>query len=180
MKLERSDRMKTEYILAHVDLLTVNKLAAFFYVAQNTLPRVVLLEGEVGMGKTTFARSYVLSGQIDASFASPTYSIVRPYELKGVRVNHFDLYRISEDDYDWIYEYLDDASAINLFEWASLHMALLEESDWLRLSFNYDTEQTRNITLVIDEKYEKIIEEFLTDEDIVFAKCDESINHEVR
>jgi tRNA threonylcarbamoyladenosine biosynthesis protein TsaE len=172
--------MKNVYIFQHMDSATVNTLAAFFYSAQNTLPRVVLLEGEVGTGKTTFARSYVLSGQIDASFASPTYSIVRPYELGNVRVNHFDLYRISEDDYEWIYEYLDDASAINLFEWGSLHRSLVDEVDYLELSFIYDTAETRNITLVIDEKYEKVIEEFLTDEDIVFTKCNESINHEVR
>lgn len=60
---------------------------------------VVLLDGDLGMGKTALARAVIqhLAGAaIDAP--SPTFNLVLPYDLPGLRLTHFDLYRLSGPD----------------------------------------------------------------------------------
>ncbi|ANK79487.1 MAG: tRNA (N6-adenosine(37)-N6)-threonylcarbamoyltransferase complex ATPase TsaE [Rhizobiales bacterium NRL2] len=57
---------------------------------------VVLLSGDLGMGKTALARAVIqaLAGRaIDAP--SPTFNLVLPYDLPDFRLWHFDLYRLS-------------------------------------------------------------------------------------
>lgn len=57
---------------------------------------VVLLSGDLGMGKTALARAVIqtLAGRaIDAP--SPTFNLVLPYDLPDLRLWHFDLYRLA-------------------------------------------------------------------------------------
>ena len=55
-----------------------------------SLPCILFLDGAVGAGKTTFARSFIDSNEVQ----SPTYSIVNEYE----HILHADLYRIEKKD----------------------------------------------------------------------------------
>ncbi|WP_421789968.1 tRNA (adenosine(37)-N6)-threonylcarbamoyltransferase complex ATPase subunit type 1 TsaE [Hyphobacterium sp.] len=80
---------------------------------------VVLLHGDLGMGKTTLARGVIeaLTGVTDAP--SPTYTLIQSYDTEnGDWLAHADLYRI-EDDAELDELGLDDAfeQAICLIEW---------------------------------------------------------------
>ncbi len=58
----------------------------------------VALDGEMGAGKTVFCRGFASAFGI-SGVKSPTYTIVNEYRSReGVRIFHFDLYRI--EDYD--------------------------------------------------------------------------------
>jgi tRNA threonylcarbamoyladenosine biosynthesis protein TsaE len=81
---------------------------------------VVLFEGAMAAGKTTFIRALCAELGVIDEVSSPTYALVNEYHtLSGVKVYHFDLYRI-EDPGDLlnigIEEYFVE-EALSLVEW---------------------------------------------------------------
>ncbi len=79
---------------------------------------VIALAGELGTGKTVFARAFIHARGTDEEVPSPTFTLVQVYELAGGPVYHFDLYRLS--DPEETYELgIEEAFAdgITLIEW---------------------------------------------------------------
>lgn len=82
--------------LAGLDLAGVTRIAEL--VALKLKPGdAILLRGDLGAGKTTFARSLIraLLADMEAEVPSPTFPIVQPYETARLGIAHFDLYRIT-------------------------------------------------------------------------------------
>lgn len=61
---------------------------------------VILLYGDVGMGKTVFSRALIraLYGMPEMEVTSPTFNLVNVYDRKMPHIWHFDLYRINCED----------------------------------------------------------------------------------
>jgi tRNA threonylcarbamoyladenosine biosynthesis protein TsaE len=80
---------------------------------------LVFLEGELGAGKTTFARGVLRGLGYGGHVKSPTYTLVEPYELPGGWVYHLDLYRIVDpQELDFIgFDELLSERAVKLIEW---------------------------------------------------------------
>lgn len=59
---------------------------------------LIALEGDLGTGKTTIARSFIraLADDPDLEVPSPTFTLVQTYELDGISVAHMDFYRLEE------------------------------------------------------------------------------------
>lgn len=96
---------------------TANKLEDLIPIAKEILTnlkhKVVLFEGELGAGKTSFIKVLVKEMCSSDEVSSPTFSIVNEYELPKGKVFHFDLYRIKteEEALDFgIDEYLDSGN----------------------------------------------------------------------
>lgn len=92
---------------------------------------LVLLEGDLGAGKTALARSIIrgLTGEPQLEVPSPSYALVQPYEADGVPVLHADLYRIgSEAEVDEL-GLFDRAEAIVLVEWPERAPGLAARAD---------------------------------------------------
>ena len=82
---------------------------------------VVALFGDLGAGKTTFARGVLRALGHDGAVPSPTFTLVQHYELHGISVAHFDLYRLG--DVGELHELgLDDArhDGAVLIEWPEI------------------------------------------------------------
>lgn len=58
----------------------------------------VLLEGELGAGKSVFARGIARGMGIAGPMPSPTFTLLAPYESLGRKLYHFDLYRLGSPE----------------------------------------------------------------------------------
>lgn len=79
----------------------------------------VLLEGDLGAGKTTLARALVRALMNDPALEvpSPSFALVQPYSRAGRQVLHADFYRLSGRDEAEDLGVFDDADAIVIVEW---------------------------------------------------------------
>ena len=80
---------------------------------------VVYLHGELGAGKTSFARAMLGALDVGERIKSPTYSLVEGYRAQGRPAWHLDLYRIADPgELEWLgLDALSDPNALVLVEW---------------------------------------------------------------
>jgi tRNA threonylcarbamoyladenosine biosynthesis protein TsaE len=79
---------------------------------------VIALKGELGAGKTTFARAFIHACGIADEVPSPTFTLVQMYAAEAAQIWHFDLYRLRSPAEAWelgIEEAFLDG--ISLIEW---------------------------------------------------------------
>ncbi len=107
--------------------LATNKLAQ--QLASNIQsPIIIYLSGELGAGKTTFARAFIRYFGFNM-VKSPTYSIVESYINDKIKIHHFDLYRITDSielEFIDIRGYLDE---LCLIEWAENAKDIIYKKD---------------------------------------------------
>lgn len=114
------------------------------------LPARVLLYGDLGSGKTAFARGLSVGFGITdpAEVSSPTFTLINQYHGRG-SVFHVDLYRIEAGvpaalDSLGLDEILHDPSAALIVEWAE-RLGNFEVEDAVRVKLTYVDERSRSI-----------------------------------
>ena len=102
----------------------------------------VFLYGEMGVGKTTFVKYLVNEYQKknnlnQTEITSPTFSLLNEYQVKDIRIKHYDLFRINrKEDINNLNIFEKDSKLITLIEWPQL-IDDKQDIKYIALTFNY-------------------------------------------
>ena len=89
----------------------------------------LLLQGDLGTGKSTFARALIRALGHSGSVPSPTYTLVEPYDLPGGMVYHVDLYRVSSEDELRYLGWTELDEGFRIVEWPDRAPGIAEQAD---------------------------------------------------
>ena len=105
---------------------------------------IFFLYGEMGVGKTTFVKFLINNMQIRSKkklteITSPTFNIMNEYDINGLLVKHYDLYRLkSVDELEDLNIFDENDKAILLIEWPQI---IRKEPNLVtKLYFEYENE----------------------------------------
>ena len=102
----------------------------------------IFLYGEMGVGKTTFVKYFIneyqkINNLIQTEITSPTFSLLNEYQVKDIRIKHYDLFRINrKEDINNLDIFEKDNKLITLIEWPQL-IADKQDIKFITLTFNY-------------------------------------------
>ena len=102
----------------------------------------VFLYGEMGVGKTTFVKYFIneyqkINNLTQTEITSPTFSLLNEYQVKDIRIKHYDLFRINrKEDINNLNIFEKDNKLITLIEWPQL-IADKQDIKIISLTFNY-------------------------------------------
>ena len=102
----------------------------------------VFLYGEMGVGKTTFVKYFIneyqkINNLTQSEITSPTFSLLNEYQVKDIRIKHYDLFRINrKEDINNLDIFEKDNKLITLIEWPQL-IADKQDIKFIALTFNY-------------------------------------------
>lgn len=120
---------------------------------------VILLDGDLGAGKTVFTMGVAKALNIDGYITSPTFTLVSEYH-GDKKLNHFDVYRLEGiDDLDDIgfYEYLEDDAFVVIEWWKKIEHAM--PKDTVEVSITKDLEKGldyRNVSIKFNGKFKSL------------------------
>ncbi|MBO5773155.1 MAG: tRNA (adenosine(37)-N6)-threonylcarbamoyltransferase complex ATPase subunit type 1 TsaE [Clostridia bacterium] len=82
----------------------------------------LLLQGDLGAGKTHFVKGLALGLGIDDNVTSPTFALHNLFQGEALELNHFDFYRI--DDFNEVKmlgldEYFSQPNGVSAIEWSN-------------------------------------------------------------
>ncbi len=114
------DRLELELADLSATQVFANDLAKTFQSKVHQSGCIIYLHGDLGTGKTTLVRGMLAALGHTGATKSPTYTLVESYDINGMKLEHFDLYRVldaSELEFIGIRDYIDE-QAVCIFEWA--------------------------------------------------------------
>lgn len=117
---------------------------------------IICLDGELGSGKTVFVKGFAKSLGIEENITSPTFNIVKEYNIGEMPLYHMDVYRLEEGDESIGFQDYFNSDGITIIEWSELIEDSLPD-ERLDIKFKVIDEDTRVIKLTPHgQKYEDI------------------------
>ena len=123
----------------------------------------IFLIGEIGVGKTTFTRYLInylqkKNGEKITEVLSPTFNLLYEYDLKGIKIMHYDLYRVrDEKELKQLGIFLDNQDTIKIIEWPQLINIPLSDKFEIHLDY-VKNEKEREIKFIGSGKWKTLNE----------------------
>ncbi|WP_340641481.1 tRNA (adenosine(37)-N6)-threonylcarbamoyltransferase complex ATPase subunit type 1 TsaE [Lactiplantibacillus plantarum] len=123
---------------------------------------LILLDGDLGAGKTTFTKGLAKSLGISNNVKSPTFTLIREYRQGRLPLYHMDVYRLEDGGAEdlGLDEYFD-GDGVSVVEWSQFIADLLPPT-YLRIAISRDTDadDQRVITFKpIGEHYQRLVDQ---------------------
>ena len=121
----------------------------------------IFLIGEIGVGKTTFTRNFInhlqkREGVKETEVLSPTFNLLYEYDIKNLKVMHYDLYRIkNKKELTELGIFGEGINSIKIIEWPELVETNLPNRLELHLKHS-NKENERELSLVGHGKWKDI------------------------
>ncbi|WP_430535598.1 tRNA (adenosine(37)-N6)-threonylcarbamoyltransferase complex ATPase subunit type 1 TsaE [Listeria rocourtiae] len=120
---------------------------------------VILLEGDLGAGKTTFTKGLAEGLDIPQMIKSPTFTIVREYTKGRLPLYHMDVYRLENTEDDLGLEEYFEGNGVSVVEWAHF----IEQdipTNYIRFTLKHVAENERTIEIEpVGARYETLFSE---------------------
>jgi tRNA threonylcarbamoyladenosine biosynthesis protein TsaE len=112
---------------------------------------VILLEGDLGAGKTTLVQGIGQGLGIPESIDSPTFTLINEYFEGRIPLYHLDLYRLEPPEVQALHleiywEGIETPLGIVAIEWAEKLRELPRQ--YLRISLNHHNDETRQVEII--------------------------------
>jgi len=113
----------------------------------------IFLIGEIGVGKTTFTRNFInylqkKKGMKQTEVLSPTFNLLYEYEIKNLKVMHYDLYRIKKNkELDELGIFNENFNSIKIIEWPELLKTKVKNRLEIYLSYS-DKNNERKLSIL--------------------------------
>lgn len=118
---------------------------------------IIVLQGELGAGKTKFTEGILEYFNLQDEISSPTFTIVNEYNTEKFNIYHFDVYRLADvDEFLAIggEEYFENG--VSIIEWGEIIEEILPKN-YIKISFSKsekETERIIEVELIGDKKLE--------------------------
>ena len=113
---------------------------------------IIYLMGEIGVGKTTLTRHLINNiqsqkGLKETEVLSPTFNLLYEYEIKDLKIMHYDLYRIKKaEELEHLGIFSENEKTIKIVEWPDLIKTSLTNKLEVHLEYGKnDNERKMNI-----------------------------------
>lgn len=121
---------------------------------------LLLLDGDLGAGKTTFTKGLAKSLGIPNNVKSPTFTLIREYHQGRLPLYHMDVYRLEDGGAEdlGLDEYFD-GDGVSVVEWSEFIADLLPPT-YLRISLSRTGEQDDQRTITFapqGEHYQRLV-----------------------
>jgi tRNA threonylcarbamoyladenosine biosynthesis protein TsaE len=114
---------------------------------------IIFLYGEIGAGKTTFVRFLINHLEVEneqekSDILSPTFNLVYDYDIRKIKIFHYDLYRLkNSNDILQLGIFENTENSIKIIEWPEL--IIPKPKDRIDIIFKYSkTTSSRNVEII--------------------------------
>ncbi|QSF52358.1 tRNA (adenosine(37)-N6)-threonylcarbamoyltransferase complex ATPase subunit type 1 TsaE [Staphylococcus sp. SB1-57] len=121
---------------------------------------LVLLNGDLGAGKTTFTQFIGEALGVKRTINSPTFNIIKSYKGTHLKLHHMDCYRLEDSEEDLGFdEYFED-NGLTVIEWSQFIEDLLPDES-LIINIEVIDEMSRHITIEAKGEHYEAMKEAL-------------------
>ena len=109
----------------------------------------IFLIGEIGVGKTTITRYLINNlqaqkGLKETEVLSPTFNLLYEYEIKDLKIMHYDLYRLKKtNELDHLGIFSENEKTVKIIEWPDLIKTPLTNKLEIHLEYGEDDNERK-------------------------------------